>query len=73
MRAQHCCRNVTGQTLPRVCGGGLHHCRVIEIKSKIRTQQTLQIPKTFPLDLAFIYAKYIQLQKLYSFRSCRQT
>ena len=55
MRAQHCCRNVTGQTLPRVCGGGLHHCRVIEIKSKIRTHQTLQIPKTFPLDLAFIY------------------
>ena len=55
MRAQHCCRNVTGQTLPRVCGRGLHHCRVIEIKSKIRMHQTLQIPKTFPLDLAFIY------------------
>ena len=55
MRAQHCCRNVTGQTLPRVGGRGLHHCRVIEIKSKIRMHQTLQIPKTFPLDLACIY------------------
>ena len=55
MRAQHCCRNVTGQTLPRVCGGGLHHCRVIEIKSKIRIHRTLRIQKTFPLDWAFIY------------------
>lgn len=34
---------------------GLHHCRAIEIKRKIRMHQTLQIPKTFPLDLALIY------------------
>ena len=29
MRVQHCCRNMTWQTLPRVCGRGLHHCRAI--------------------------------------------
>ena len=55
MRVQHCGRNMTWQTLPRVCGGGLHHCRAIEIKSKIRMHKTLQIPETFPLDLALIY------------------
>ena len=55
MRAQHRCRNMIWQTLPRVCGGGLHHCRAIEIKSKIRMHRTLRIQKTFPLDLAFIY------------------
>ena len=55
MRAQHRCKNMIWQTLPGVCGEGLHHCRAIEIKSKIRMHWTLWIPKTFPLDLAFIY------------------
>ena len=50
---------VAGTWLDRLCpgcvAGRLHHCRAIEIKSKIRMHQTLQIPKTFPLDLALIY------------------
>ena len=48
-----------GMWLDRLCpgcvAGGFTTVGSIEIKSKIRTHQTLQIPKTFPLDLAFIY------------------